>query len=242
MTRMACFCLGLAVLLSAGRGAAQPADAPTRVAVPPRLSQGEVDRALFALGASMGRSLEGFVLTPEELAQVVAGLKAAQAGEPVPEEPDAPVWIKQLEAQRRDKRLTLEKERGARFAAEAAKAPHTTVSPSGLVYTVINEGIGPSPSPVDTVRVHYRGRLIDGREFDSSYRRGEPAEFSLRQVVSCWTEGLQKMKTHGKAKLVCPASIGYGDKGSPPSIPPGATLVFEVELLDVVARGSTTIR
>jgi FKBP-type peptidyl-prolyl cis-trans isomerase FkpA len=92
------------------------------------------------------------------------------------------------------------------------------------------------------VRVHYRGRLIDGREFDSSYKRGEAAEFSLRQVVSCWTEALQKMKTNGRARIVCPSTIAYGDKGSPPTIPPGATLVFDVELLEVVPRGSTTIR
>ncbi|HEX8908988.1 MAG TPA: FKBP-type peptidyl-prolyl cis-trans isomerase, partial [Anaeromyxobacteraceae bacterium] len=89
------------------------------------------------------------------------------------------------------------------------------------------------PKETDTVKVHYTGTLIDGKVFDSSVKRGQPAEFPLNQVIKCWTEGVAKMKVGGKAKLVCPSSIAYGDEGRPPTIPGGATLVFEVELLDV---------
>ena len=88
------------------------------------------------------------------------------------------------------------------------------------------------------VAVHYRGTLINGTEFDSSYRRNEAAQFPLRGVIPCWTEGVQKMKVGGKAQLVCPAKVAYGEQGSPPTIPPGAPLVFEVELLGIGAKAS----
>jgi FKBP-type peptidyl-prolyl cis-trans isomerase FkpA len=104
---------------------------------------------------------------------------------------------------------------------------------SGLVYREVRAGSGESPKASDTVTVHYRGTLVDGTEFDSSYKRNEPAQFPLSQVIPCWTEGVQKMKVGGKSQLVCPASIAYGDRGSPPTIPGGATLVFEVELLKI---------
>jgi FKBP-type peptidyl-prolyl cis-trans isomerase FkpA len=114
-----------------------------------------------------------------------------------------------------------------------AAAPKEEKTASGLVYTELKAGTGPSPGPRDRVKVNYRGTLDDGKEFDSSYKRGQPAEFGLNQVIPCWTEGVQKMKAGGKAKLVCPASIAYGDRGHPPVIPPGATLTFEIELLSV---------
>ena len=117
--------------------------------------------------------------------------------------------------------------------AAAAKEPGAVVTPSGLVFRSLKDGSGPSPGPADTVKVHYRGTFPDGREFDSSFKRGEPIEFPLTGVIKCWTEGVQRMKVGGKAKLVCPAEIAYGDRGSPPKIPPGAPLVFTVELLEI---------
>ncbi len=102
-----------------------------------------------------------------------------------------------------------------------------------MIYTELTPGSGPSPAATDTVKVNYRGTLMDGTEFDSSYKRNEPAEFPLNQVIPCWTEGVQKMKVGGKSRLVCPANIAYGDEGRPPVIPGGATLVFEIELLSV---------
>ena len=109
--------------------------------------------------------------------------------------------------------------------------PVTTAS--GLVFESIKEGTGESPKATDTVKVHYRGTLLDGKEFDSSYKRGEPTEFPLNRVIPCWTEGVQRMKPGGKAKLTCPPGIAYGERGAGGVIPPNATLNFEVELVSV---------
>lgn len=120
-------------------------------------------------------------------------------------------------------------------AAQAQTAPVTL--PSGLVYQSLKEGSGPSPAATDTVRVHYRGTFPDsGKEFDSSYSRNEPTEFPLNRVIPCWTEGVQKMKVGGKARLVCPPAIAYGSRGAGGVIPPNATLNFEIELLAVKGR------
>jgi FKBP-type peptidyl-prolyl cis-trans isomerase FkpA len=107
-------------------------------------------------------------------------------------------------------------------------------TPSGMVFRSLKDGTGAQPAATDTVRVNYRGTLPDGREFDSSYKRGQPASFALNRVIPCWTEGVQKMKVGGKAKLVCPPALAYGDRGAGRDVPPGATLIFEVELLDVM--------
>ena len=104
----------------------------------------------------------------------------------------------------------------------------------GYFVTTIKPGTGPTPKPTDTVKVHYHGTLTDGTVFDSSVQRQEPASFPLNQVIPCWTEGVQTMKVGGKSRLVCPSTIAYGDRGAPPTIKPGATLVFEVELLEIV--------
>jgi FKBP-type peptidyl-prolyl cis-trans isomerase FkpA len=119
------------------------------------------------------------------------------------------------------------------FLEKAAAEPGAIKTPSGLVYREITPGSGPSPSASDIVTVHYRGTLIDGTEFDSSYKRNQPAQFPLNQVIPCWTEGVQRMKVGGKSQLVCPSDIAYGDQGRPPTIPGGATLIFEIELLGI---------
>ena len=115
--------------------------------------------------------------------------------------------------------------------AVAQGAPVTTKS--GLVYQALKEGSGASPAASDTVKVNYRGTFPDGREFDSSYKRGEPIEFPLNRVIACWTEGVQLMKPGGKAKLICPPAIAYGERGAGGAIPPNATLNFEIELISV---------
>ncbi|QLG89361.1 FKBP-type peptidyl-prolyl cis-trans isomerase [Chitinibacter bivalviorum] len=117
------------------------------------------------------------------------------------------------------------------FAAEAAKVETTK---SGIEITTVVEGKGKAPTAADTVTVHYKGTLQDGTEFDSSYKRGKPATFPLGRVVPCWTEGVQKIKEGGKARLVCPPELAYGSRGVPGVIPPNATLVFEVEVLKVM--------
>jgi FKBP-type peptidyl-prolyl cis-trans isomerase FkpA len=116
---------------------------------------------------------------------------------------------------------------------KAAAEPGAVRTPSGMVYRELTAGTGQSPQATDTVKVNYRGTLLDGTEFDSSYKRNEPAEFPLNRVIPCWTEGVQHMKVGGKARLTCPANLAYGEQGSPPTIPGGATLIFEIELLGV---------
>ncbi len=117
------------------------------------------------------------------------------------------------------------------FAAHAAEPAQTL--PSGVSIQHLTKGNGASPKATDTVKVHYRGTLTDGTEFDSSYKRGQPISFPLNRVIPCWTEGVQKMRVGGKARLVCPGSTAYGSRGVPGTIPPNATLNFEVELLGI---------
>ena len=119
------------------------------------------------------------------------------------------------------------------FLDKAAAEPGAVKTSSGLIYRELTPGNGPSPHATDMVTVNYRGTLADGTEFDSSYKHGGPIPLPLNGVIPCWTEGVQKMKVGGKAKLTCPADIAYQERGAPPTIPPGATLVFEIELVKI---------
>ena len=119
------------------------------------------------------------------------------------------------------------------ISASAAESRETKTA-SGIVITSLKEGTGALPKSTDTVKVHYRGTLTNGKEFDSSYGRGQPATFPLNRVIPCWTEGVQTIKVGGKAKLVCPPNLAYGNRGVPGTIPPDSTLVFEIELLEIV--------
>lgn len=194
----------------------------------------EDDKTLYALGLSLGGNLKGLNLTPAEITAVQAGLADGATGaKPVVALEAYGPKIRELAQARAAKTAQTEKDRGQTFADQAAGTSGARKTASGAVYLALQEGTGASPAAGDTVKVHYRGTLTDDSEFDSSYKRNEPVEFALGQVIPCWTEGLQMMKVGGKAKLVCPSSTAYGDAGRPPVIPPGATLVFEVELLDV---------
>ena len=115
----------------------------------------------------------------------------------------------------------------------AATEPGAVVTPSGLVFRTLTEGKGPSPSAADTVKVHYRGTFPDGREFDSSYKRGQPTSFPLNRVIPCWTEAVQLMKPGGKARITCPPQLAYGERGAGGVIPPNATLMFDIELISI---------
>jgi len=118
-------------------------------------------------------------------------------------------------------------------AVSAAKEAGAVTTDSGLIYVPLRDGTGASPAETDSVKVHYKGTLPDGKEFDSSYKRGQPAEFPLNRVIKCWTEGVQRMKVGGKAKLVCPSAIAYGERGVSGLIPPNSPLLFEIELLGI---------
>lgn len=128
--------------------------------------------------------------------------------------------------------LTLGAQAGVPTTAAAETKEVKTAS--GIVITTLKAGTGDSPKSKDTVKVHYRGTLADGKEFDSSYKRGQPTSFPLNRVIPCWTEGVQTMKVGGKVKLACPSNLAYGPRGIPGTIPPDSPLVFEVELLEIV--------
>jgi FKBP-type peptidyl-prolyl cis-trans isomerase FkpA len=127
-----------------------------------------------------------------------------------------------------------EKKKVDAFIEAEMKEPGAEKTASGLIFRTLKEGTGAQPVATDRVRVHYEGQFIDGTVFDSSYKRGEPTEFPLNGVIKCWTEGVQKIKVGGTGKLICPPGIAYGDRGMGKVVPPGATLVFKVELLDIL--------
>ena len=197
--------------------------------------QSEEDKTLYAMGYMMGKRAESFDLTKEEANIVARGFYDAATGQ----KPAAPPEqfgqkVAQMQQQRMSARASAEKEKAKPYLEAAAKEEGAETTGSGLVFRSLTAGTGANPAATDKVRVHYRGTLIDGTEFDSSYERNKPAEFALNRVVKCWQEGIPKMKVGGKAKLVCPSTIAYGDRGQPPDIPGGAALTFEVELLGIL--------
>ncbi len=195
------------------------------------------EKTLYAIGVVVAKQLEVFSLSPAEFEVVRRGLTDAATGKKPAVDLDAyQQKINQLAQARMKVAAEKQKEKSKEFLDKAAKQKGAQKTASGLVYESIKEGTGASPKETDTVKVHYTGSLIDGKVFDSSVKRGQPAEFPLNQVIKCWTEGVQKMKVGGKAKLICPASIAYGEEGRPPTIPGGAALVFDVELLDIVKK------
>jgi FKBP-type peptidyl-prolyl cis-trans isomerase FkpA len=191
------------------------------------------DKTLYALGQAVGANLAQFHLTAAELAVVAAGLDDSVLGRD--SRVDMQTYGPRIQGLAHDRAAAgaaAEKEASQAFLEKMAKEPGAERTASGLIYIPIKEGTGKNPTASDMVRVNYTGTLRDGTVFDSSVERGEPASFRLAGVIPCWTEGLPKMKIGGKAKLVCPSDIAYGDNGSGP-IPGGAALVFEVELLDI---------
>jgi FKBP-type peptidyl-prolyl cis-trans isomerase FkpA len=192
-------------------------------------------KTLYALGVAMSQSLAGFTLSESELEFVKAGLTDGILKRPPKVQVQAyGPKIQLLQQARAAVIADGEKKVGSVFQAKAAAEAGATKTASGLVIKPLKPGTGASPKVTDTVKVHYHGTLTDGTVFDSSVQRGEPATFPLGQVIPCWTEGVQQIKVGGKSRLVCPPSLAYSDRGAPPKIKPGATLVFEVELLDIV--------
>jgi len=198
------------------------------------LPKTEDQKTLYAIGLSVARSLSVFNLTPAEMEIIQQAITDDFSGK----KPEAELlsYSAKIQEFAKARRKALgEKQAGAGkdFLEKAAKEKGAVKTDSGMVYTSLTEGKGESPKATDVVKVNYRGTLIDGREFDSSSKRGRPLEFKLDNVIKCWTEALQKMKPGGKAKLVCPPNLAYGDNGVGEQILPGATLAFEVELLEV---------
>jgi len=190
------------------------------------------DKVVYSLGLSIYRSLGQFDLSPAELEIVKQALTDAAANKPAVDLETYGPKIDGFATERSGRVAAREKSASAAYLTKAATEPGAVKTDSGLIYKELKAGTGDSPKATDTVKVNYRGTLTNGTEFDSSYKRNEPAEFPLNGVIKCWTEGVQKMKVGGKSQLVCPSDLAYGDQGRP-SIPGGATLVFEVELLSI---------
>jgi FKBP-type peptidyl-prolyl cis-trans isomerase FkpA len=207
----------------------------TTVMAQPAL-QSDQDKTLYALGLAIGNNVKGFHLSQAELALVTAGLSDAALGKE--SKVDINTYrpkIQALAQERMSVAATAEKKASQAFLDKMAMEPGAEKSASGVIYIPVTVGTGPNPKPTDTVKVHYHGTLRDGTVFDSSVQRGQPISFPLSGVIPCWTEGVQKMKVGGKAKLVCPSDTAYGDGGQGP-IPGGAALLFEVQLLDIEAQ------
>ena len=194
----------------------------------------EDEKTFYALGASVAKRLHNFGLKSNEVTHVLAGFEDARRKKKL--KVDVKVYGAKAGAiatRRIKKRSQKEKDKGQAFADKAAKKKGARKEKSGLVFQDIKKGTGKSPTATDRVKVHYHGTFIDGQVFDSSVERNKPTEFPLNGVIPCWTEGVQMIKTGGKARLICPSSIAYGDRGRG-DIPGGATLVFEVELPEIV--------
>jgi FKBP-type peptidyl-prolyl cis-trans isomerase FkpA len=194
----------------------------------------EEQKTLYVIGINIANSLSVFNLTPAELEVVLQGLNDARAGKKP--DFDVPVYNQKMQELARERRKALGEKQataGKDYLEKVSKEKNAIKTASGMLFIPLTDGKGDSPKLTDIVKVNYRGNLIDGSEFDSSYKRGNPVEFNLSKVISCWTEGLQKMKPGGKARLVCPPNLAYGDNGAGALILPGATLDFEVELLEV---------
>jgi FKBP-type peptidyl-prolyl cis-trans isomerase FkpA/FKBP-type peptidyl-prolyl cis-trans isomerase FklB len=222
--RTLCFAIGLLTL-------------STPLLAAPQDPANDDQKTLYALGLAISQSLGTFSLSDVELDMVKNGLTDGV----LKRTPKADLQtfgpkIQQLQQARLALVAEGEKKAGAAFLAKAASEKGATKTESGIVITTIKPGTGAVPKATDTVKVHYHGTLTDGTVFDSSVKRGEPATFPLDKVIKCWTEGVQQIKVGGKSRLVCPSNLAYGDAGSPPVIKPGSTLVFEVELLEVVNK------
>jgi FKBP-type peptidyl-prolyl cis-trans isomerase FkpA len=194
----------------------------------------EDQKILYAIGFLAHRSLSVFNLTPAEFETVKQGFVDAGAGKSPEVEISAYTpKVQQMAQSRRKAQAEKQIAKDRDFIERKTGEKGAVTTASGLVYRLLKEGSGATPGPADRIKVNYRSTLPDGKEFDGSYNKGEPVEVKMDSVIKCWSEGLQKMKAGGKAELVCPPQLAYGEAGAGELIPPGATLVFEVELLEV---------
>jgi FKBP-type peptidyl-prolyl cis-trans isomerase FkpA/FKBP-type peptidyl-prolyl cis-trans isomerase FklB len=222
--RRSVLCLLVLVLL------ALPAAAPAASA-----PASEADKTFYTLGLVVSQNLALFDLSEAELEMVMMGLSDGALHKP--SQVDLQIYgpkLQEIQKSRVAAAAAKEKKAGEAVVAKAAAEQGAVKTPAGAVMTILRPGTGAAPKATDKVKVHYHGTLTDGTVFDSSVERGEPVSFPLNGVIRCWTEGVQQMKVGGKARLVCPSETAYGDRGAPPRIKPGATLLFEVELLEIV--------
>ena len=192
------------------------------------------ERSIYTIGFLMGRNVATFKMTPAEVRIIQSGLSDAILG--MQPKVDVQLYqprVNELLTKRMESAAAKEKEKGRAFTDKFVKDSNPQAIAGGGWYLETKAGTGPIPTKTETIKAHYRGTTTEGVEFDSSYTRGAPTEFALNGVIPCWTNGISMMKVGGKAKLVCPSDVAYGDPGRP-GIKPGATLVFEVELVEIV--------
>ena len=216
----------IAAALATGWSGARAADLVT-----------DSQKMLYAAGVAISQNVSSLGLTGPELEILKAGMTDGVLKRPL--KVDMQVYgpkIQQFAQSRAAQTGEKEKKASAGFLAKAAAEPGARKTASGAIVTPIKPGSGASPKATDSVTVNYHGTLVDGTVFDSSVQRGQPATFALSNVIKCWTEAIQEIKVGGKSRVVCPSDIAYGDQGSPPTIKPGATLIFEVDLLEIVVR------
>jgi len=193
-------------------------------------------KTLYALGLAINQSLGNFALSEPEFDLVKSGIADGFFKRPKVDLQTFGLKISELQQARALLIAEAEKKAGAPFLAKAAAESGAKKTESGAILTIIREGNGATPKVTDMVKVHYLGTLIDGTVFDSTAKQGAPTTIRINEMSKCWVEGMQQMKVGSKSKLVCPSSLAYRDKGLPPLIKPGATLVFEIELLEIVAK------
>ncbi len=195
------------------------------------------EKALYALGVILSRNIQSFNFSDKELEMVKAGVSDGARDKSKLGDSDLDAVIprlQELQTQRTAAATEKEKTTGSTYLAKAATEKDAVKTESGLVIKTVQAGSGDTPTASDVVKVHYTGKFTDGKVFDSSVERGEPATFPLSGVIPCWTEAVQLMKVGGKAQLTCPPELAYGDEGRPPQMRGGATLVFDVELREII--------
>jgi len=207
------------------------------LAAEPALETDE-EKMLYTMGIALSRNLSSLQFTADEIRVITAGLTDGVLGREPRVSPQE--WVGKIDPMLQGRMqgiMAKEMEAGAAFLAQATEEAGAEKTDSGMVYLEMKPGDGASPAATDQVKLHYHGTLRDGTVFDSS-REGEPVTFAVGQVIACFGEGLQRMKVGGTSKLTCPSELAYGERGSPPKIGPGATIRFEVELLEIVAAGA----
>lgn len=192
-----------------------------------------MDKVSYALGMSIGHQLQQMNATELNVDDFAQAVKDVFAGKASLGDAEAQQAIETFFAQKQEEQAASAKASGADFLAQNGQKEGVVTTASGLQYQVLREGTGKSPKATDQVECHYEGTLIDGQVFDSSYKRGETATFGLNQVIAGWTEGLQLMQEGAKYRFFIPYQLGYGERGAGQSIPPYATLIFDVELIAV---------
>ena len=226
--------LAVAFLITFGPAAASAADTdekkPAAGKEEPKVElKGTQERGSYALGYNIGKNV-GRQFGECDLDALILGLKDGLSSGKC-KLPDAEL-MEAIQAFQREM-TQRQADRNKTFLAENKKKPEVVTLPSGLQYQILTKGTGATPKATDKVSTHYRGTLIDGTEFDSSYSRGQPATFPVNGVIKGWTEALQLMTIGSKWKLFIPSELAYGERGSPPKIGPNATLIFEIELLGI---------